>query len=90
MTIALMQHIISESARKKLLPLRAAPSLTQRNEPVVSGQSEPMGVEVAPVRSMRAGLAKKLAGIAVDDEASAQLECHPMDLLQVIDMTEAY
>ena len=39
---------------------------------------------------MRAGLAKELAGIAADDEASAQSECRPMDLLQVIDMPEAY
>ena len=87
-TIALMQHIICESTRKKSVPLGASPSLAQTSEPVGSGQDK--AVEVVPVRGTRAGLARELAEIEADDVASAQSECRPVDLLQVINLPESY
>ena len=45
-TVALMQHIIAESARRKAEPLRASPSLAQTNVPVSSGKSVSVGSEV--------------------------------------------
>ena len=89
-TIALMQHVISVSARSKLSTVGAAPSLTQSSEPVVSGQSEQVGVEAAPIRGTRAGLVKDLAEIRADEDASAQSECRPIDLLHEMDIPEAY
>ena len=85
-----MQHVISVSARSKLSTVGAAPSLTQSSEPVVSGQSEQVGVEAAPIRGTRAGLVKDLAEIRADEEASAQSECRPIDLLHEMDIPEAY
>ena len=89
-TIALMQHIIAESAHKKAEPLRASPSLAQTNVPVSSGQSVSVGSGSVPIRATRASTAKELAEIEADDEASAQLESQPIDLLNVVDLPESY
>ena len=89
-TVALMQHIIAESARRKAEPLRASPSLAQTNVPVSSGQSVSVGSGSVPIRATRASTAKELAEIEADDEASAQSESQPIDLLNVVDLPESY
>ena len=87
-TVALMQHIIDQSARGNVVSEGASPRVSQQNEPVGSGQEK--ALVVAPVRDTRAETAKELKGIAEDESASALSECCPVELSEVLDFPESY
>ena len=67
-TVALMQHIIDQSARGNVVPEGASPRVSQQNEPV-------------GIRGTRAETAKELKEIAEDESASALSECRPVECL---------
>ena len=82
-----MQHIISESARKKAAQVVTETSLARQSVPVGCEQEV---VGVVAVRGTRASTVRESAENAEHDRASAQSDCQPLDLVNVIDLPESY
>ena len=86
--MALMQHVIKQSTSKVEPPIQASPSSTQPSVSVGGGQTEVL--ETAPVRGTRAATAREQRRDEDDEFASAQSECRPRELVDVIDFPESY
>ena len=83
LTVALMQHVIKKSTSKVEPPIQASPSSTQPSVSVGGGQTEVL--ETAPVGGTRAATAREQRRDEDDEFASAQSQCHPRELVDVID-----
>ena len=87
-TVKLMKHVISQSTQEPLAPVEA---VTSQTHPIViegSGQNEVL--DSAPVRVTRAQEKREQSRVEADELASAQSECRPRDLTEVLDFPESY
>ena len=79
----LMKHIIAQSSQESLAPVEAESNQAQ---PVVTKGSEQREVLVsALVRSTRAQEKREQSRVQEDELASAQSECRPAELSDVVD-----